>query len=69
MPFKSQAQRRKFAQLLVEGKISPDADADLLVDLLSGPIFYRQLLRRARTSDADVRAIVSSVLASVRVGC
>ena len=23
-PFKSQAQRRKFAQLLVEGKISPD---------------------------------------------
>jgi len=23
MPFKSQAQRRKFAQLLVEGKISP----------------------------------------------
>jgi hypothetical protein len=24
MPFKSQAQRRKFAQLLVEGKIDPD---------------------------------------------
>jgi hypothetical protein len=24
MPFKSQAQRRKFAQLLVEGKISND---------------------------------------------
>jgi hypothetical protein len=24
MPFKSQAQRRKFAQLLVEGKISAD---------------------------------------------
>jgi len=23
MPFKSQAQRRKFAELLVEGKISP----------------------------------------------
>jgi hypothetical protein len=39
-----------------------------VVDLLSGPIFYRQLLRRARTSDADVRAIVTSVLASVRPG-
>jgi AcrR family transcriptional regulator len=52
---------------IAEGQISRDADADLLVDLLSGPIFYRQLLRRARTSDADVRAIVSSVLASVRV--
>ena len=24
MPFKSKAQRRKFAQLLVEGKISPE---------------------------------------------
>jgi hypothetical protein len=24
MPFKSKAQRRKFAQLLVEGKIEPD---------------------------------------------
>lgn len=24
MPFKSKAQRRKFAQLLVEGKIKPD---------------------------------------------
>jgi hypothetical protein len=26
---------------IAEGQISPDADADLLVDLLSGPIFYR----------------------------
>jgi hypothetical protein len=25
MPFKSKAQRRKFAELLVEGKISPEA--------------------------------------------
>lgn len=52
---------------IAEGQISPDADANLLVDLLSGPIFYRQLMRRARSSDADVRAIVSSVLASVPV--
>ena len=53
---------------MTEGQIAPDADAELLVDLLSGPIFYRQLLRRADTSDAEVRAIVSSVLTSVRVG-
>jgi len=53
---------------IAEGEISPDADPELLVDLLSGPIFYRQLLRRARTSDADVRAIVSSVLAGARIG-
>jgi AcrR family transcriptional regulator len=49
---------------IAAGQVSPDADPDLLVDLLSGPIFYRQLLRRERTSDADVRAIVASVLAS-----
>jgi hypothetical protein len=28
MPFKSQAQRRKFAELLVEGKISADTFED-----------------------------------------
>jgi hypothetical protein len=49
---------------IAAGQISPDADPDLLVDLLSGPIVYRQLLRRERTSDVDVRAIVASVLAS-----
>lgn len=53
---------------VAEGQIAPDANPELMVDLMSGPIFYRQLLRRARTSDADVRAIVSSVLASARVG-
>jgi hypothetical protein len=53
---------------IVDGQISRDADPDLLVDLLSGSIFYRQLLRRTRTSDAEVRAIVSLVLASARPG-
>ena len=28
MPFKSQAQRRKFAELLVSGKITPEAYDD-----------------------------------------
>jgi AcrR family transcriptional regulator len=49
-----------------EGQIAADADPELLVDLLSGPIFYRRLLRRRRTTDEDVRAIVSAVLAGVR---
>ena len=35
---------------------------------MSGPIFYRQLLRRTRTSDHDVRAMVAAALASVRPG-
>jgi hypothetical protein len=37
-----------------------------LVDLMSGPIFYRQLLRRTDTTDDDVVAIVATVLASAR---
>jgi AcrR family transcriptional regulator len=51
---------------IAEGDIRADADPDLLVDLLSGPIFYRQLLRQTRTSDRDVHAIVAAALASVR---
>jgi AcrR family transcriptional regulator len=51
---------------IVEGQIRVDADPELLVDLLSGPIFYRQLLRRTRTSDDDVRAVVAAALAGVR---
>lgn len=51
---------------VAEGEIRADADPQLLVDLLSGPIFYRQLLRRTRTSDDDVRAMVAAALAGVR---
>jgi AcrR family transcriptional regulator len=51
---------------IAAGEIRADADPELLVDLLSGPIFYRQLLRRTRTSDHDVRAMVAAALASVR---
>ncbi|MGH9215374.1 MAG: TetR/AcrR family transcriptional regulator [Acidimicrobiales bacterium] len=53
---------------IADGQIRADADPELLVDLLSGPIFYRQLLRRTRTSDDDVRAMVAAALGSVRPG-
>jgi AcrR family transcriptional regulator len=53
---------------VADGEIGADADPELLVDLLSGPIFYRQLLRRTRTTDDDVRAMVAATLASVRPG-
>lgn len=48
---------------VAERQLSADTDPELLVDLLSGAIFYRQLLRREPTSDDDVRAIVAAVLA------
>jgi AcrR family transcriptional regulator len=47
-----------------EGELSADTDVDLVVDLLSGPLFYRQLLRRERTPDDRVRAMVTTVLAT-----
>ena len=47
-----------------EGQIA-GVDPELVVDLLSGPLFYRQLIRRTRTSDDDVRTFVATVLASV----
>jgi AcrR family transcriptional regulator len=53
---------------IADGQIAADADPELVVDMLSGPIFYRQLLRRTRTSDDDVRSSVAAVLASVRPG-
>jgi AcrR family transcriptional regulator len=51
---------------ITDGQIAADTDPEMVVDMLSGPIFYRQLLRRTRTSDDDVRASVAAVLASVR---
>jgi AcrR family transcriptional regulator len=48
------------------GDLAPDVDPDLLVDLLSGPLFYRQLLRHEHTSDEHVVRLVSAVLALAR---
>jgi AcrR family transcriptional regulator len=50
------------------GDLAPDTDPDLLVDLLSGPLFYRQLLRREPTSDERVVAVVDAVLRIARAG-
>jgi AcrR family transcriptional regulator len=48
------------------GVLRPDADPDLLVDLLSGPLFYRQLLRHEPTSDDRIAALVDAVLTIAR---
>jgi AcrR family transcriptional regulator len=48
------------------GDLAPGADPDLLVDLVSGPLFYRQLLRREDTPDERVIALVDAVLSIAR---
>ncbi len=61
------AQRRRPALAAVEraiarGELSPDVDADDLVDRLAGPLFYRSLVRLQHTSDADLVALVDGTL-------
>ena len=50
------------------GDLAADADPDLLVDLMSGPLFYRQLMRRLDTSDERVAALVDAALSVARPG-
>jgi AcrR family transcriptional regulator len=49
-----------------DGAISSSSDPDLLVDLLSGPLFYRQLMRREHTTDARIAALIDAVLVVAR---
>ena len=53
MPFKSQAQRRKFAQLLVDGKISAETFEEW-----NRETGARKLPEHARTKTAPARAAV-----------
>ena len=55
MPFKSQAQRRKFAERLVEGKISPETYEEWNRETGS-----RRLPERIRTKKTTARTRTSS---------
>jgi hypothetical protein len=56
----------RLAEARQAGEVAPDVDLEMLVDLLSGPLFYRQLLRRAHTSDDRVAHLVDAVLSIAR---
>lgn len=47
---------------IARGELRPDADLHLLLDLLSGPLFYRYLMLGRPIKPSFVRAVVSSVL-------
>lgn len=55
MPFKSQAQRRKFAQLLVEGKISPETYEEWNRETGSRPLPEHVRKKRATSSTPPKR--------------
>jgi hypothetical protein len=52
MPFKSQAQRRKFAQMMVEGKISPQTFEEWSRETGSAKLPERVGAKRAKKTSA-----------------
>jgi hypothetical protein len=55
MPFKSKAQRRKFAQLLVEGKIKPETFEEWNRETGSEALPERVGTRKAKTAKKSSR--------------
>ena len=50
----------------VEGSIREDADVDVVLDLIYGPIFYRLLIGHAPVSETFVDAVLTEVLTGLR---
>jgi hypothetical protein len=48
------------------GKFAPGTDAELLVDSIVGPIYFRMLLRYAPLTEAFGDALIDQVLRGVR---
>lgn len=47
---------------IARGELSPDADLELLADLLAAPLFYRRFVSRTPVDDRTATAIVDAVL-------
>lgn len=48
-----------------QGQIPPDADLDLAVEMLYGPLYYRHVLRKPMQDAEDVGRLVDHVLRSL----
>ena len=48
------------------GELRQDLDAEVVVDMLAGPMYYRLLLRHAPLTEAYADALVDHVLRSIR---
>jgi AcrR family transcriptional regulator len=62
-----QAVRELWERGVARGEIRPDLDADLVVDLIFGPMFYRLLVGHGSLADADAEAIVTAVFQGLQV--
>jgi AcrR family transcriptional regulator len=59
--------RGAVARAARRGEVSPDTDAELVADLVAGPIFYRYLVSRGPLDDGYADSVVDAVLASLDV--
>jgi AcrR family transcriptional regulator len=50
------------------GELSPDTDAEMVADLIAGPIFYRHLVLCARLDGAYAEELVEGVLSGLMPG-
>jgi AcrR family transcriptional regulator len=64
------ATARAVRRAVDRGEVSPGTDAELVADLVAGPIFYRHLVSRGRLDAAYADRVADSVLAALapRVG-
>jgi AcrR family transcriptional regulator len=51
---------------IARGELAADADADVVVDLVIGPVFYRSLTTQARLTDDDLVGLVEHAVAAFR---
>ena len=51
---------------VLRGEVAPDADPDIVLDLLYGPAYHRLLQSHLPLSDRFARAVVDTVVAGVR---
>ena len=63
---KRQAVRAVFERGKARGELPDLADANLLTDLVYGPIWYRLLVGHAPLDEGFVEALITSVLAAAR---
>jgi AcrR family transcriptional regulator len=62
-----QAVRELWERGVARGEIRPDLDADLAIDLIFGPMFYRLLVGHGSLDDADAEAMVAAVFRGLQV--
>lgn len=59
--------REAFARARARGEIRDDLDIDLVLDMLTGPFYYRALFGHAQISRRTTRDVVDYVLRVVRI--